>query len=139
MKSLLYQVICKCMIPLSLLSWIRASMLSAINQCDSDSFQHLPRLRFYAVLDDFDIWDALATNIPHVDVASVPPGGEPAGRRNVSISVNFITHKMPMYKFNSNFVFSASEFQFFTCNSKQLACMYMYYQALRLAIFPLQL
>ncbi len=106
--------------------------------CDSDNFQHLPRLRFYAILDDFDVWDALTTSTPYVDVASVPPGGKPAGRRNVSIIVNFNTRKMLMYKFNSNFVFSASEFQFFNCNSKQLACMYMYYQALRLAIFPLQ-
>ena len=48
----------------------------------SDNIRGLPRLRFYAVPDDFDVWDAPTTSYPHVDVALVPPGGEPAGRRN---------------------------------------------------------
>ena len=40
----------------------------------SDSQQGLPRLRFYAVPDDFDIWDAPNSSYPHVDVAAVPQG-----------------------------------------------------------------
>ena len=72
----------------------------------SDNFRGLPRLRFYAVPDDFDIWDALATNIPYVDVAEVSPGGEPAGRTNVSITVNFNTTEVLMYKYSSTVVFA---------------------------------
>ena len=55
----------------------------------SYSVRGLPRLRFYVVPDDFDVWDAPITSYPRVDVAAVPPGGEPVGRRNVSINVNF--------------------------------------------------
>ena len=57
----------------------------------SDSNQGLPRLRFYAVPDDFGIWMALATDHLLIDVASIPPGREPAGHRNVSIDINFKT------------------------------------------------
>ncbi len=57
----------------------------------SDNFQDLPRQRFHAVPDDFDVWDAPFTSYLYVNVASVPPGGEPAGQRNVSINVNFNT------------------------------------------------
>ena len=82
----------------------------------SDSQQGLPRLRFYAVPDDFDIWDAPNSSYPHVDVAAVPSGGEPAGRRNVSINFNFNRRKVLMYKFRSDLVFSVSEVEFFTCS-----------------------
>ena len=84
----------------------------------SDNAHHLglPRLRFYAVLDDFDVWDAPDTSIPYADSQSVPPGGEPAGQRNVSINVNFNTKKVLMYKYSStSFVFAVSEVEFFTC------------------------
>ena len=50
----------------------------------SDSIRGLPRLRFYAVPNDFDVWDAPILTYSHVDVAAVPPDEEPAGRRNVS-------------------------------------------------------
>ena len=85
----------------------------------SDSDRGLPRLRFYAVPDDFDIWDAPTTSITNVDVAAVPPGGEPAGRKNFSINVNFNTKKLLMYKFSSTFQFAVSEVEFFNC--KQLS------------------
>ena len=84
----------------------------------SDNTQGLPRLRFYAVPDDFDIWGTPTITYPSVDVASVPPGGEPAGRRNVSINVNFNTMKVLMYKYSSSFVFAVSEVEFFTLCSK---------------------
>ncbi len=54
----------------------------------SDNFRSLHRLRFYAVPDYFDVWDAPARSYSHVDVASVSPGREPTGHRNVSINVN---------------------------------------------------
>ena len=81
----------------------------------SDGYRGLPRLRFYAVPDDLNIWDALTTSYPHVDVAAVPPGGQPAGHRNVSINVNFSTKRVLMYKFSSSFQFLASEVEFVTC------------------------
>ena len=82
-------------------------------------FRGLPKLRFYAAPDDFDIWDALSISYPHVDVASVSPGREPAGRRNISINVNFNTKKVLMYK-NSMVELKVSEVEFF-CNSCKLA------------------
>jgi hypothetical protein len=82
----------------------------------SDSDRGLPRLLFYAVPDDFDVWDVLTTSTPSVDVASVLLGGEPAGRRSVSINVNFNAKKILMYKYNSNFRFAVSEVEFFTCS-----------------------
>ena len=79
----------------------------------SNSVQGLPRLIFYAVPDDFDVWDAPRTSYSLVDVASVSPDGGPAGQRNVSININFSTRKVLMYKYRSNFQFAASEVQFF--------------------------
>ena len=84
----------------------------------SDSDRVLPRLRFYALPDDFNVWDLPTTSNPYVDVASVPPSGEPAGRRNVSIDISFNTKKVLMYKFSSNFQFAVSEVEFFACNGK---------------------
>ena len=81
----------------------------------SDNVRGLPSLRFYAVPDDFDIWDVPTTSYPYVDVASVPPSGEPAGRRNISIDISFNTKKVLMYKFSSNFQFAVSEVEFFNC------------------------
>ncbi len=57
----------------------------------SNNLRGLSRLRFYAVPDDFNAWNSPTTSTPHVDVISVPPDGEPASRRSVSISVNFNT------------------------------------------------
>ena len=68
---------------------IRVSLTTITLHYYSDSDRGFPRLRFYAVPDDFDIWDASTTSNPHVDVAAVPPGEEPAGHRKVSINVNF--------------------------------------------------
>ena len=59
-------------------------------------------MRFYAVPDDFDVWDAPTTNYSHVDVESVPPGGEPASHRSVNINVNLNTKRALMYKFSSS-------------------------------------
>ena len=96
----------------------RVSLTTITLHYYSDIVRGLPRLRFYAVPNAFDIWDALGTGTPHVDVATVPPGGEPAGRRNISISVNFNTKRVLMYKYSSSYVFAMSEAEFFMCHGK---------------------
>ena len=96
----------------------RVSLTAITLHYYSDSLQSLSRQRFYAVPDDFDIWDPLITSYPYADVASVPLGGEPRGRRNVSVGVNFDANKVVMYKFSSSFQFAVSEVEFFTCNGK---------------------
>ena len=77
----------------------------------------LPRLRFYAVPDDFDVWDAVANSAFSVVVSMVSPEEQrPAGRRSVSISFNSNTMKVLMVKFNSDFHLALSEVEFFTCH-----------------------
>ena len=93
----------------------RVSLTTITLHYYSDSHRGLPRLRFYAVLDNFDVWDSLSIGYRHTDVAEVPPGGEPGGHRNISISVNFSTRKALMYKYSSTFLFSVSEVEFLTC------------------------
>ena len=66
--------------------------------------------------DDFDVWDV--TSYLHVYIASVPPGGEPAGHRNDIINVNLNTKKVLMYKYSSTFQLAVSEVEFFTCTHK---------------------
>ena len=82
----------------------------------------LPELRFYAVPDDFDVWNAPLSSYSHVDVAAVPPSGEPAGHRNVSITVTYYhyTSKLLLVKFASSYPFQVSELEFlcYNCNGK---------------------
>ena len=81
------------------------------------SVRGLPRLRFYAAPDDFNVWDALTLGTPYSGVASIPPGGEPVGRRSISINANLNTRKVLIYKYSSSFSFALSEVEFnnFTC------------------------
>ena len=115
----------------------RVSLTAITLHYYNDSHTHLPRLRFYAVPDDFDVWETPTTTYPRVEVAIVPPGGEPvgqgAGRRNVSINVNFNTRKVLMYKFMSSFVFAISEVEFFTCTHSinNYNCLYNNYHTCR--------
>ena len=95
----------------------RVSLTTITLHYYSDSDQGFSRLRFYAVPDDFDVWDAPTTSTPHVDVAAVQ-GRELTGRRNVSINVNFNTKKVLMYKYSSSYQFAVSEVEFFKCESK---------------------
>ena len=101
----------------------------------SDSVRGRPRLRFYAVPDDFNVWDAPTTNTPRVDVASVQPGGEPAGRRSVSINFNFNTTRILMYKYSSSFQFAVSEVEFFRYSKKLFINYYNYYEHATLIIY----
>jgi hypothetical protein len=91
----------------------RVSLTTITLHYYSDSVRGLPRLRFYAVPDEFDVWDALTSGNPYTGIPLVPPGGEPAGRRNISINVNFNTKKVLMYKYSSSFQFAVSEVEFF--------------------------
>ena len=96
----------------------RVSLTTITLHYYSDSVRGRPRLRFYAVPDDFNIWDAPTTSTPYVGIASVPLGGEPAGHRNVTINVTFNTKKILTYKFSSSFSFALSEVEFFIVCSK---------------------
>ena len=78
----------------------------------SDSQRGLPPLRFYAVPDDFNVWDVASGSF--VQTASVPPGGEPEGLRNVSIDFNLKTKKILMVKAASTFKLAVSEVEFFS-------------------------
>ena len=79
----------------------------------SSSVRSLPGLRFWAVPDDFDVWDAPLSCYSHVDVAAVSPSEESVGLKNISISFNFNTKKVLMYKFTSTCYFAMSEVEFF--------------------------
>ena len=78
----------------------------------------LPRLRFYNVPDDFDIWNAPSASYnQYGEIVALSPGDQ-AGNRNVSISINFSTQKVLMIKYKSGFNLAVSEVQFFNCRSK---------------------
>ena len=111
----------------------RVSLTTITLHYYSDSVRGRPRLRFYAVPDDFDVWDAVATNYLRVDVASVPPGGEPAGRRNVSINANFNTRKVLIYKFSDSFQLAVSEVEFFKFMQ---ACTIRYLLSFAIMLLP---
>ena len=66
----------------------RVSLTTITLHYYSDSDRGFPRLRFYAVPDNFDVWDTPTAGNPRVYVAAVQ-GRELTGRRNVSINVNF--------------------------------------------------
>ena len=75
----------------------------------------LPRLRFWAVPDDFDAWDALSSSYSYVEVVAVPPGGNSsAGLGNISINIEVFTTKVLLFKFFSSSSFALSEVEFFT-------------------------
>jgi hypothetical protein len=104
----------------------RVSLTTIILHYYSDSVRGLPRLRFYDVPDDFDIWDAPTSGTQYVGIASVRPGEEPAGRRSVGISANFNTRKVLMYKYSSSWQLAMSEMEFIRCSKLDIiiyACM----------------
>jgi hypothetical protein len=91
----------------------RVSLTTITLHYYSDSVRGLPRLRFYAVPDDFDVWDTPTSGNSYVGIASVPLGGDLAGHRSVSVNVNFNTKKVLIYKYSSSFQFAMSEMEFF--------------------------
>ena len=111
----------------------RVSLTTIILHYYRDNFRGLSRLRFFAVPDDFNIWNTTTTDTICVDVTAVSPGGK-RGRRNVSISVNFETKKVLMYKYSSDFTLQVSEVQFFNCSCKLLSNIYLVPNALTLTM-----
>ena len=83
----------------------------------SDSDRGLPRLRFYAVPDDFDVWDTPTASYSYVEVAAVPPSEWSVGHRNVGVVLTVTTTKIVMIKFENSFSFTVSEVEFlYHCN-----------------------
>ena len=52
----------------------------------SDNLRGLPGLRFYAVPDDFEVWEALVSSYKYEDVLPEEPNEELANRSNISIN-----------------------------------------------------
>ena len=98
---------------------IRVSLTIITLHYYSDSVRGRPRLRFYAVPDDFNVWDS-PVGAPFVGIVSIPRGGEPTGGRNVKVkvNVNFNTKKVLMSKLSSDLQFAVSEVEFFVNTSK---------------------
>ena len=84
----------------------------------SDSDRGLSGLRFYAVPDDFDVWDAPTKMYPYIDIAPVQPAEVPGGSTNTSVHTNFTSKKVLLYKSRTPYMFTLSEVEFFTCSSK---------------------
>ena len=100
----------------------RVNLTTIILHYYSDSHKGLPKLGFFAVPDNFCIWDALSASYSHVDIAAVPLGEEPAGHRNVSVNVNsnWNTKRVLLNINPRTFVLSVNEVEFLNCNSKQI-------------------
>ena len=81
----------------------------------SGSGRGLPRLRFYAVPDDFDIWDASSNSYRYKEVAAMTANGKPTGIIKINFGVDFktTTMKVLLYKFTSSYSFALSEVEFF--------------------------
>lgn len=84
----------------------------------SSSTQGLPKLKFFTVPTDFDIWDAPTANYRYVYINEKLPGGEPEGIKSTSINFNFNTTKVLMFIPRRAFQFALSEVEFFGCYSK---------------------
>ena len=95
----------------------------------SDNARALPRLRFWSVPDNFEIWDAPVASYSSVGIAAVPPGGEQAGRRNVSVDFFFNTRKL-LLKFSNSYAFAISEVEFCSCNGKSINYLINFYQCI---------
>ena len=84
----------------------------------------LPSLTFYAVPDNFYVWNnATFGNYTFVTLTSEPQADLGSkSRRNVSVNVNFNTKKVLMVKERSGFNFAVSEVESFTrCNGKMIS------------------
>ena len=68
----------------------------------SDSAGGLPRLRFFSVPDDFDVWDALPSTYTYVEVAAMSAHEGLTGHTSFKISVSFNTARVLMYNFISS-------------------------------------
>jgi hypothetical protein len=90
----------------------RVSLTTITLHYYSDSVRGRPRLRFYTVPDDFNVWDALTSGNRYVGITNVTPGTEQEGSRKTKITPNFNTKKVLMSKLKSSFQFAISEVEF---------------------------
>lgn len=99
---------------------IRVNLTSITIHYYSDRNRGLPRLKFYAVSDQFDIWTALTASdtSTYVEVTEVPPNEQSAGRRSMNVNVTFSTRKVLMHRFGSDFKLAVNEVEFFSSYSK---------------------
>ena len=86
----------------------------------NDSIRGLPRLRFYAVPDDFNVWESPSGSYSYIEVAAMSPESNNTGPNNLSVNFNLNTRKILMSKFSSTFSFAVSEVQFSNCSGKSL-------------------
>ncbi len=84
--------------------------------------QGLPKLRFNAVPDDFEVMDTIERSYPLGIIDAVRPGREEPGLKNKSRNVGFETRKILLTKKKKkNYLFSLSEIEFFTSDIGKLA------------------
>ena len=97
----------------------RVSLTNITLHYYSDSDRGRPRLTFFAVPDDFDVWDSLPSGVPVVGTIDlIPPGEEPTGGKNITIKAqskfNITKVVMSKIKSDTSIQFAASEVEFFT-------------------------
>ena len=89
----------------------------ALHYFSNSDNQALPKLRFYAVPEDFEVQDEVRGSYPMTIIDEVRPGREQEGLRNKSKTVDFHTSKILMTKsYTKNYQFYLSEVEFFTNN-----------------------
>lgn len=105
----------------------------------NDAERGLPRLRFYAVPDDFDVWDdAIAAN-GYKEISAIPNDVGSVGRtRTVQFFITFHTARLLMEKYASSFKMALSEVQF-KATRCVVNCTYITYFAWSLHIIILLL
>ncbi len=87
----------------------------AIHYFSNSDNQGLPKLKFYAVPDDFEVQDALKNEYLMAIIDEVRPGRENEGLCNKSKAVNFQSSKILMTKgYTKTYQFYVSEVEFFT-------------------------
>lgn len=76
-----------------------------------------PKIRIYAVPEDFNVWDTADSSCPSIFIDEAPPGSEETGLRNVTREAGFETTRVLLTKSESkNYNFVISEVEFFTCD-----------------------
>ena len=85
----------------------------------SDIARALPKLRFYAVPVDFDIWNAPVASYSYVDTVAVL-STELSGSMNVSFGFYYNTKKVLLHKYSNSYAFALSEVEFCSCNGKSI-------------------
>ena len=86
-----------------------------IHYFSNEDNQGFPKIRFFAVPEDFEVSDTPDSSNPTRVIDSVSPGNENTGLRNKTRNVPFNTTKILMTKgYTKNYQFYVSEIEFFT-------------------------